>query len=61
MKQLCLTLESVTQNDIAELSKHDWNNGEILEVVQTMAMFSYFVRVINDVGIWLVGGKVGLY
>ena len=61
VKQLCLAPESITRDDIAELSKHGWNDGEILEVVQIVAMFSYFVRVINGVGISLVGDKVGLY
>lgn len=61
VKKLCLKPEAVTQEDVAELSRHQWADGEILEIVQIVAMFSYFVRVINGVGISLVGDKVGLY
>ena len=37
------------------------SDGEILEIVQLVAMFSYFVRVINGVGIQLGNEKLGLY
>lgn len=61
VKKLCLEPEAIVQTDIAELSDHGWSDGEIMEIVQIVAMFSYFVRVINGVGISLVGDKVGFY
>lgn len=61
VKKLCLEPEAITKDDVAQLSRQNWSDGEILEIVQIVAMFSYFVRVINGVGISLVGDKVGLY
>jgi len=61
VRQLCLSPETVTQSNVSSLQSHGWTDGEILEIVQVVAMFSYFVRVINGVGISLGDEKPGLY
>lgn len=58
---LCLTPASVKQQHVQALAEAGWNDGEILEIAQVVAMFSYFVRVINGVGIHLGDEKLGLY
>lgn len=60
-KKLCLQPESMTRDDVAAMREAGWSDGELLEVVQVVAMFSYFVRVINGVGIQLGDEKPGLY
>ncbi len=60
-KKLCLQPETITRDDVAAMRKAGWSDGEVLEVVQVVAMFSYFVRVINGVGIQLSDEKPGLY
>lgn len=61
VNKLVLTPESVCQQDVQRLKDAGWPDGEILEIVQVVAMFSYFVRVINGVGIALGDEKPGLY
>ena len=61
VKQLVLTPQSVSESGITDLRDAGWTDGEILEIVQVVAMFSYFVRVINGVGIQLGDEKIGLY
>ncbi len=46
---------------IKTLRSADWKDTEIFELVQVVAMSSYFVRVINGVGIELGDEKLGLY
>ncbi len=61
VRKLCLEPENMSASDVTLLSNDGWDHGEILELVQITAMFSYFVRVINAVGISLSGDRVGLY
>lgn len=61
VKKLCLTPQNMEQSDIEQLSIQNWSDGEVLEIVQVVAMFSYFVRVINSLGISLGDEKLGLY
>jgi uncharacterized peroxidase-related enzyme len=58
-----LTLHPGQMNaaDIDVLRHSGWDDGEILEIAQVAGMFSYFVRIINAVGISLTGDKIGLY
>lgn len=60
-KRLCLQPDSVQKADVEALKSSGWADGEVLEIVQVVAMFSYFVRVINGVGISLGDEKTGLY
>jgi uncharacterized peroxidase-related enzyme len=59
--KLCLDPGQVCQSDIETLTRTGWSDGEILEIVQIVGMFSYFCRVINGVGISLGKEKIGLY
>lgn len=52
---------SITVDNINRLRNIGWDDGEILEIAQVAAMFSYFVRIINGVGISLDGDRIGLY
>lgn len=61
VRLLCETPAAVEQQHIQKLTAVGWSDGEILEIVQVVAMFSYFVRVINGVGIQLGSEKLGLY
>ncbi len=61
VKQLCLAPETIVKQDVDRLKAAGWSDGEVLEIVQVTAMFSYFVRVINGVGIQLGEEKLGLY
>ena len=61
VKKLCISPDLMSPGDLKVLSDHHWNDGEILEVIQIVAMFSYFVRVINGTGISLHGETIGLY
>ncbi len=60
-RKLCLEPENMTDSDLQALSSQGWSEGEILEVVQVVATFSYFVRVINALGVSLKGERIGLY
>ena len=60
-KKLALRPEAIEMQDIDELRRTGWSDGEILEIAQVVAMFSYFTRIINGVGISLKGDKIGLY
>lgn len=59
--KLCNTPQNMTPENIDSLRSATWNDGEILEIVQVVSMFSYFTRVINGVGIQLGDEKPGLY
>jgi len=61
VQKLCQTPEAMSCEDVATLTKAGWQDGEILEIVQVVAMFSYFVRAINGLGIQLGNEKPGLY
>jgi uncharacterized peroxidase-related enzyme len=61
VRQLCMEPASIEKRHIGTLTEAGWSDGEILEIVQLVAMFSYFVRVINGVGIQLGNEKLGLY
>jgi len=58
---LTRTPGNIQDADIEVLRTNDWTDGEILEIVQIVAMFSYFVRVINALGISQSGESTGLY
>lgn len=53
--------QSMRETDVTKLKVAGWSDGEVLEIVQVVAMFSYFVRVINGVGIQLGDETPGLY
>jgi uncharacterized peroxidase-related enzyme len=53
--------DQMNAEDIDKLRHSGWSDGEILEIVQIVGMFSYFVRMINALGISLAGDKIGLY
>lgn len=59
--KLALTPDAMTAGDIDRLRESGWSDGEVLEIVQINAMFSYFVRVINALGISLDGERIGFY
>ena len=61
VRKLTLEPQSVVEKDVCALIEAGWDHGEILEIVQIVAMFSYFIRVINGVGISLGNEKLGLY
>jgi len=61
VRKLCIQPEKITQDDIMTLRSADWSDEEISEIVQVVSMFSYFVRVINGLGIALGDEKLGLY
>ena len=61
VRKLCLEPESMSDKDLQALLDRGWSGGEILEIVQIVAMFSYFVRVINALGVSLKGERIGLY
>ncbi|MFT4725823.1 MAG: putative peroxidase-related enzyme [Granulosicoccus sp.] len=61
VRQLCMEPASIEKQHVDTLTQAGWSDGEILEIVQLVAMFSYFVRVINGVGIQLGNEKLGLY
>jgi len=61
VKQLCKAPETIEKKDVERLKQVGLSDGEVLEIVQVVAMFSYFVRVINGVGIQLGNEKLGLY
>jgi uncharacterized peroxidase-related enzyme len=60
-RKLCRFPEDVSESDVEALRDAGWVDGEVLEIVQVVAMFSYFTRVINGVGIALGNEKLGLY
>lgn len=61
VEKLCQAPQNMSRADLADLSAHGWSGADILEIVQIVAMFSYFVRVINAVGISTNGEKIGFY
>ena len=61
VRKLCLHPSETARSDIHALRSSGWNDTDISEIVQVVAMFSYFVRVINGVGIELGDEKLGLY
>ncbi len=61
VRKLCVNPAGMSEDDVRTLSETGWSDGEILEIVQVVAMFSYFIRVINGVGIQLGDEKLGLY
>ena len=61
VRKLCLHPAQVDRSDITTLQEAGWTDPEISETAQVVAMFSYFVRVINGVGIRLGDEKLGLY
>jgi len=60
-RKLCMQPSKIERADIEALRTAGWQDTEISELVQVVAMFSYFVRVINGVGIELGNEKLGLY
>lgn len=60
-RKLCDQPAAMDKKDIERLKESGWDDGEILEIVQVVAMFSYFVRVINGIGIQLGDERIGLY
>lgn len=60
-RKLCVSPEQMRNSDVEALTQQGWDDGEVLEIVQVVAMFSYFVRVINAVGISLKGERIGFY
>ncbi|OED41703.1 hypothetical protein AB833_09145 [Chromatiales bacterium (ex Bugula neritina AB1)] len=61
VRKLCLQPAAIEQSDVEVLQADGWSDTEISEIVQVVAMFSYYVRVINGVGIQLGDEKLGLY
>ena len=61
VNKLCMQPEKVVREDVETLTAIGWSDGEVLEIVQVVSMFSYFTRVINGIGISLGDEKVGLY
>lgn len=61
VRKLCLHPADIVRTDIESLRALGWSDTEISELAQVVAMFSYFVRVINGVGIELGDEKLGLY
>lgn len=61
VRKLCRQPAEIERSDIDTLRTSGWDDHEISEIVQVVAMFSYFVRVINGTGIQLGDEKPGLY
>ncbi len=61
IRKLALEPHAMTADDIESLRSRGWSDGEVLEIVQINAMFSYFVRVINGLGISTHGERIGFY
>lgn len=61
VRKLVLQPESICKSDIEQLRRAGWSDGDILEIVQVVAMFSYFIRVINGIGIQIGDETPGLY
>ena len=59
-KVLTLTPAQMTETDIERLRHANLGDGEILEVNQVCAMFNYWTRVINGLGIRLGDEPIGL-
>lgn len=59
--KLCQQPSDMSPSDIEALREANWNDAEISELVQVIAMFSYFVRVIQGLGIQPGDEKPGLY
>ncbi len=60
-EKLTLHPEDMTREDLDLLRKVGLNDSEISQVIQVSAGFSYWVRVINGLGIQLGDEKVGKY
>lgn len=59
--KLTLSPADLSEDDVTALRQTGLSDGEILEVNQVAASFSYWVRVINGLGITLGDEPVGFY
>jgi len=58
-EQLALQPAEITENDIDILRKSGWSDGEILEINQVTAYFSYANRTVLGLGVTSEGEKLG--
>ncbi|MEN8125055.1 MAG: alkylhydroperoxidase [Bacteroidota bacterium] len=59
-KKLTLDLENIIENDVIELRKVGFNDGEILEINQVVSYFNYVNRTVVGLGVNLKGDILGL-
>ena len=60
-KKLTCHVVNLKKVDVIKLKQAGCNDGEILEVNQVAAYFNYSNRVLNGLGVSLVGDKIGYY
>ena len=60
-KKLTCHVGNLKKVDVIKLKQAGCNDGEILEVNQVAAYFNYSNRVLNGLGVSLVGDKIGYY
>ena len=60
-RKLCDEPDAISEEDLIRMTDIGWTHGDVLEVIQVVAMFSYFTRVINATGISLGNETIGLY
>ena len=60
VKKLSITPSLVDQDDLETLRKLSWTDGEILEINQVTAYFSYANRTVLGLGVELKGDQLGL-
>ena len=61
VRQLSKAPQDMTEANVQNLRDHGLNDSEILEVVQIVASFAYFTRVINGLGIEIGAERTGFY
>jgi len=59
-KKLTLNLGEIDENDIIDLKKFDFTDGEILEINQVTSYFNYVNRTVVGLGVNLSGDILGL-
>ena len=59
-RRLTETPASLTERDIDALRRHGWSDGEILEINQVVAYFSYANRTVLGLGVDTRGDVLGL-
>ncbi len=59
-KKLTLDLENINKNDVTNLKKVGYTDGEILEINQVVSYFNYVNRTVVGLGVDLKGDIIGL-
>ena len=59
-KKLTLDLENINKNDVTNLKKVGYTDGEVLEINQVVSYFNYVNRTVVGLGVGLKGDIIGL-